>query len=255
MYQKIFKILLIGSLILIAGCVRLPTFAPSVPALEGSEAKQICAELVGQSRQPEALRALVNATLTHNDESVSFRYAIASQGLDRIRIDVLPIEGAFTLAILVVNDGKATLLETQNREAFVGSDPATLLERLLGLEGISTKEVRALLTAKLPPLECSTVRVYPVSADRVILVEEKGQAAWTVSRSSGVLSKLQVVDQDAERILLEAELSEVPRSIALHIYSPARALGALAVEKLSEPPTIPDSIFEVSIPRSYSVNE
>jgi hypothetical protein len=246
---------LLALLLLVAGCTVTPAFSPPSPQLSESEASSICSSLVQRTIQPESLRALVNATIKHNDESISFRYAIASRGVDRLRIDVLPLEGAITLAIFVVNEGRATLLDTQSREAVVGNDAAALLEQLLGLEGISAREVLSLLTAKLPRLQCSGVRVHPISDEKIVLVEKEARIAWSVDRLTGVVSRLQILNDEGESILLDATLSEMPKAVALQLYSPARAEGSLSVERLTENPVIPDSIFEVTIPSSYSIRD
>jgi len=201
------------------------------------------------------MRALIGATLKHGDDALSFRYALASVGSEKMRIDVLPLEGAMTLGLLVIRDGNATLLDTQRREATVESDPDALLEELIGLRGLTTQNVVGLVSARMPTLRCESVAVYPTPNDQLIVVEKNSHSAWYVDARTRRVSRLQVLDEDDAEVLLEALISPRLDAIDLKVYSPLSAEGELTIERLVEDPVISDSVFNVSVPASYTVRD
>jgi hypothetical protein len=79
----------------------------------GVEGANVCQDLVKRSRAVNSLSALVEATVSRSGESASLRYAVLSRNPDRLRIDMLPTEGALTLGILTAREGRAVLLDAQ----------------------------------------------------------------------------------------------------------------------------------------------
>jgi hypothetical protein len=202
-----------------------------------------------------SLRSLVEATLHPSlSESVSFRYAIASKEPDRLRIDVLPLEGAYTLGMIVVRPEGATVVDTNERTFSEASDADDLLQRFLGLQGVTPAVVKALLTRELPPLDCDDVAAYGPVDGAYTLVDSRHHVAWSIQDGSSRIQAVELLDFSNEKVEAQAALqgnADGAPEINFSIYVPTRAKAQMIVRKLSLQKEIPDALFDVAIPSGY----
>jgi len=238
----------------LSGCVRAPLFVPGA-ALTLADSAKLCSSLNAGRQMVRSFRALADATVASSDnESASFRYAIAGKSGDRLRIDVLPQEGAFTLAMITVRGEQALFLDTQARRAIEGCSVAQVLERLLGLEGMTPAAVEALVVGQAPPLECSRVTAYHPREERVLFVDSSESIAWEINEATGTLASVSFLDSQRTKVTADAHRSiavDGQTIITVNVHKPAQAIANMSIVKFSKNSDINESLFEVAIPAGY----
>jgi hypothetical protein len=243
-------VLLIG---LLTGCASAPPFNPGArldPIREG----ELCRSASAARGSVASFRSLINAEVVGPDkEMISFRYAIIGKGNDRLRVDVLPNEGAFTLALVTVNEGRALVIDTQSKKAIEGCSPGQVLERTLGLEGITPEVVKALVVGEIPALICERVTTHQIDSGKVLFVDKSARVAWEVSEETGELLAARLLDSSGEKVVATADrriVGDLPE-IVFQIYKPARASAELRVVRLTKNREIADDLFDVPVPAGY----
>ncbi len=247
-------VLLVPALFM-SGCFA-PRFKPPGDSIPAVDASRVCSEAQSHHAPVASMRALVDATVSRSDESVSFRYVIVGRGKDRFRIDMLPLEGAFTLGILVVRDGQTLLLDAQEKTFSKASKEAELLETFLGLEGITREVIVGLVTGVLPSIDCSSMRAYRGRDGTLSMVDRSSQVVWHVNPHTFAVNGLEILDRDGRRVQVSGERTAAPRTglsaVYLSIFKPLEARVEMLVTKLSIDPPLADSLFAVAVPPSYT---
>lgn len=246
---------LITLAMLTSGCFA-PRFKAPGEALGGPEAIKVCSALGMEQTPVPSLRALVEASVSSSDEAASFRYVILSHGSERFRIDMLPLEGAFTLGMLLVRDGKTVLLDAQEETYSVASNEEDLLQRFLGLEGVTREVILGLVTGVLPTLDCSSIRVYRDQTGTIFIKPASSPVVWEVVPASFSVRGLRILNQDGSRIQIQADRiqgvgAELPK-IQLTVFKPLEAQIEMVIKKLSIGASLSESLFVVPIPPGYS---
>jgi hypothetical protein len=181
---------------------------------------------------------------------------VLSKEPSSFRVDVLPINGAITLGLLVAHDGKAVWLDAQEKTYAESSDERALISDYLGLNGVSRTVAVALLTGTIPALSCSAVRLYQLPDGDRLFVDDSNKVAWRVKGSSNQLVSFQVLDESGEGVVIEGTVSEQPAGsasgVTLEVFSPARARVDLSLARVVYNPPLSNRLFEVRPPRDYS---
>jgi hypothetical protein len=236
----------------VAGCATMPPFKPSGRPVSDSN---LCGRVLTNRANVTSLRSLVEATLRPSySESVSFRYAIASKEPEQLRIDVLPLEGAYTLGMIVVRPEGATVIDTHEQTYSQAADADELLERFLGLRGVTPAVVKALLTREVPLLQCADVTAYGSPDGAITLVDARHHVAWILEGDSKRIHAVELLDSLNEKIEARAEIlgrAETTPEIHFSIYAPTQATAQMVVRKLTLQKEIPDTLFDVAIPSGY----
>jgi len=223
--------------------------------LDPTNGEEVCRSL-NQARAPIAsFRALLDTTVVGPDgEAVSFRYAAIGKGQDRMRIDVLPREGAYTLALVTINRDQALIIDTQAKKVIEGCSPSQILEKTLGIPGISPTTVGALIVGELPSLDCKSVGTYQAKPETLLLVDREGRVAWEVARSSQELAGARLLTDSGEEIVAQVDRVRIGEQISLSfkIYKPLKASAELQMVKFSINRDLADELFTVSAPAGYS---
>jgi hypothetical protein len=171
-------------------------------------------------------------------------------------VDVLPVNGALTLGLLVAHQGKAVWLDAQEKTYTESKDEGALVAEYLGLKGVSRKTAVALLTGTLPALSCSSVRLYQLPDGDRLFVDDKARAAWRVKGNSSSPVSLQVLDESGDGVVMEATFAAgqdgSESGVTLEVFSPARARVDLALARVVYDPPLGDQLFEVRPPRDYT---
>lgn len=238
----------------LSGCFGVPRFAPDTEPLSVLDSRARCEEVM-QRRQPaSSMRALVNAELTRGDESGQFRYAIVSRDSTSVRVDLLPPEGAVTLAILVIHDGVTTLVNAQERTFSAGNDESELVERFFGISGVTKEIVLGLLSGVIPELFCDEVTVYDSGENSYILVENGKHIAWNVNRS-GIVRSVDILNSQNTSVRMRAKLtalsSEGLPTISLDLYEPYKLSGSMVATTLTLNQPVQERLFDVPVPSDY----
>lgn len=237
------------------GCARLPTFHPVGESVVKDEADATCRSLVARQESIRSARALVNATVRAGGDVASLRYAIVAKEPGRMRIDLLPPEGAYTLGLLVVTRNGATLIDTTNKTFAEDSDAERLTREFVGLPGLTPEVVLALVTGRLPPLSCSSTEVFRGVDGTVMVRDSESRIVWEIGPESNSIKSAHILDQSRERIAALAHIRADDsgfRTVDFSVYSPTTASAEMLVRKLTINKDIPDELFSVAVPSGYS---
>jgi hypothetical protein len=208
-----------------------------------------------QRRQPaSSMKALVDAEFSRKDEGARFRYALVSRAESSLRVDMLPPEGAVTIAILVVHDGVSTLINSQEKTYTAGFDEQQMVQKFFGLNGVSKSIVIGLLSGVVPELFCQDVVAYEEDEDSVVLLDTASHTAWHVT-PKGLVRKVEILDEHNRAVRLQAKVKEMSSeglpSIAVALYAPYEVQGILRVAKLTLNQPIKPALFDVEVPSDY----
>ena len=199
---------------------------------------------------------LADATISSDSERASFRYVILSREPSSFRVDVLPVNGAFTLGLLVAHEGKAVWLNAQEKTFSEDKDEKKLVAEYLGLRGISRATAVALMTGIVPKLSCPDVRVYQVAGGDRLFVDDTSHIAWRTKGTSAEVVSVQVLDDSGSAVEVEGMITSPPggasRTVTLDVFSPGRASVEMSLVKVVYNPKLSDELFEVRPPRGYS---
>lgn len=250
--NRTFQLMLCASVL---GCARLPTFHPVGESVMENDARAICRSLVARRQPIRSARALVHATIRAGGDVASIRYAIVAKEPGRIRIDLLPLEGAYTLGLLVVTRDEATLIDATNQTFARESDAERLTEEFVGLPGLTPEVVLALVTGQLPPLSCQSAEVYRGSDGTIMVRDGESRIVWEVLSGSNTIKSAHILNQSRQRVEALARIqmgdSGFP-SVDFSVFSPATASAEMLVRKLTINKDIPDDLFNVAVPSGYS---
>ena len=207
--------------VLVSGCFRLPTFAPQGQVLSQAESTELCEALPTLTREgPYAFRALLDTTLVTTDrESFSFRYAVASKQPERLRVDLLPAEGAYTLGLLVVSNAGSLVIDSQAKTFASGCDVNAVSERFFALQGVTPDLIQALVTGRISGVRCESVQAYRLGDGHLLLVDAVTQRAWDVDERSGRVGEVTLLDTSLARIQAQAVRSYAPQKEAIFVLS------------------------------------
>lgn len=250
--HKTFQLILCVSVL---GCARLPSFHPIGEAAIESDAQAVCRSLVARRESVRSARALVNATVRAGSDVASLRYAIVAKEPGRMRIDLLPPEGAYTLGLLVVNRDGATLIDTTNKTFAQESDAELLTRDFVGLPGLTPDVVVALVTGRIPPLSCRSAVVFKGSDGAVMVRDRESRIVWEVAPGSNTIKSAHILNQSGERVeaLVHVRMGDAGfPTVDFSVFSPATASAEMIVRKLTINKEIPDELFSVAVPSGYA---
>lgn len=239
---------------MVAGCFR-PSFQPGGVPFAATAARGACEDLNAKRIPIKSIRVLADATVSSESERASFRYVVLSKDPDSFRVDVLPVNGAFTLGILVAHGDKALWLDAQEKTYAEDNDERRLMTEYLGLRGVSRETAVAMVTGVLPTLPCSHVRLFQLHGGDRLFVDDESHVAWRVRGDSTELAALQVLDQSGHGVEVEGTYARTqPGSlggVTLAIFAPARAKVEMTLTRVVKNPELNDQLFEVRPPRDY----
>jgi hypothetical protein len=199
---------------------------------------------------------LADATISHGSENISFRYVVLSKEPSKFRIDVLPLQGAFTLGLLVAREDGAVWMNPQENTFVRASDERSLVGEYLGLPGVSRGTAVALMTGVLPPSVCHDVRLFEMENKDLLFVDDTYHTAWRVEGRTPKVRELQILDSDGTSVDVRARYGAFegarPAVIDLDVFSPATAEVSLAIKKSVINPQLNEQLFSVEPPAGYT---
>lgn len=246
---------------ILAGCISAPRFVVG-PQLAQPDARKLCSLISSNRQGSSSFRALLNTELHGvDDDQFSFRYAVVSRGEDALRIDILPDQGAYTLAIITVLGDRAIVVDPERRTVIEGCTTERALERFLGFSGVTQQIVRGLITGLPPSFNCDAAGLYSVAGNagdrRVILLERGGATAWEIDRELGSVVGVQLLDgADGEYLRGIAKRSVIEpagkKGVVFKLYDPVRLQVDMIIKKLVLNAVVGDEVFKVETPEGWS---
>lgn len=237
----------------LSGCVSAPKLITG-ELLAPVESETLCSSLNAVRDRSASFRALLDTTVTSPmADPVSFRYAIVGKDPEMLRIDVLPPEGAYTLALITVRGSQAQFLDSQSKRVTQGCSVNQVLDKFLGLRGMTPTAIEAIVVGQVPRLECARVVVNRLGDNRYLFIDISEQIAWEIDASTGELFKAHFLDSNGVALtaLASRELRGADSFIVVSVYDPVKAIAEMRIARLTRNPEVADSTFSVAVPSEY----
>ncbi len=233
--------------------------------IAASDKEALLSSLTKRTQEIRSLRLLTDVQVTHDDERVDLRYVFLFEQPDRLRIEVLPRIGAYTLSLLVARAGETLYLDQNEKRAYRGLSDGSLVFKFLKV-ALRESDLMALLVGRVP------ARYLSPGLEHFSSVRE------TVDGGSYILSSLQgeiTFLLDSKTLLLkEVYLLGLSGEVVAHVrygdeneQGGAKIPGAFSIElfkydvlmnfkasnfKLNQ--NIPEKLFEATVPGDYYVS-
>jgi len=244
------------SVLILSACSPLPRLIFPKNIVPVANQTERCLQLLANYKNVNSFRGLIRSELYVDDSRISLRYITAFKSPDKFRFELLPEIGAFTLALIVSQGGMTTAMDVHSKEVIkTHTNGDELLQKAVGLQGISIDIVRALLTGAAPVNDCSATTIDKLTDSLEWIRTPSSTAIWEVESVSGKISRFYVLDEDRERILYEGLRSLDGDNVELKTYDPVRARVYLKFENVSINAPVKDSLFQVFIPDDYSIEQ
>ncbi len=257
----------------LTGCVRPPKLITG-DALAPAESESLCRRFSGTlskplsrfmggslasiSGQTTSFRTLLEATVNSSrGEQLSFRYAIVGKDPEMLRIDVLPGEGAYTLALITVRGGDAVFIDPQAKRVTYGCSVKQVLEKLLGLRGMTPAAIKAIVVGSAPPMECSRVVANRLAQQRFLFVDSNDQVAWELDAETGELYRIHFLSSSGESVTAVAarQTRGSDSFVVVSVYDPIEATAEMRIARFTKNPEVADATFSVVAPSGYEREE
>lgn len=225
---------LAGTLAFMAGCYRagyVGPFKPSGAALAPGAAAAI---LGPASSQLASFRALYRARIDSGNRTSTLRYGLAFKYPNRLKLDVLPLNGAYALASLV-DDGRGVIYREGGKRTEEFSDSREAILKYFGLP-LSSTEAAAILSRKIPGLSSGFV-CYSASGSVCV---DSAAAKVAFFNEEGELTSFELRNKELTRIFLKASY----QGQDLDIWLPKESVRVELIQiQRKADDAIPDSLF------------
>ncbi|MCO6430739.1 MAG: DUF4292 domain-containing protein [Deltaproteobacteria bacterium] len=232
----------------------------------GSEKRALTAALQQRASEMHSFRTLASVELRHGQESERFREVFVFERPAKLRVEILPLQAFYALALITARGGEVTILDMQERQAHRSPFTPAAIRRAIGVPA-TYDEIFGYLTARLP-LEIfvdeatfeEQAEVRRAGANYVVSVLN-GSLVAEIDPQNHLVRKLQLRDRFNEQLSLTAEygalreVDGVPMygDISLSLFDPQvdilLKLNAIAINR-----EISDQLFEAEIPADFPVS-
>lgn len=225
---------------------------PSVRSVAIARARLLYQEL-------SSLRLLTKTRVLEQESSSVIRQAFVLDHTPRTRIDILPLQGAFTLGVLVVKPGEALYLDPGRKIAVTADDAGDLLEEAFSIP-VDQADILPLLSGRLPPsvLDDIALEVRVLDDGDLLFIRKTGDERWRVDPSSGALRAVELRGGWRGRVALDAHYGELapeqgimlPHTITLNLPRIARRYE-LSLQRAVPNAPIDEQLFAIAIPGDF----
>lgn len=240
------------------GCARSPLLPAGIP-VAGETRHEILTSLASRGSAVTSFRALARTRIDARGERHLFRQIFAFERPDRVRVEALPLSGAWSLSLFVARGGKAVFLDPGAKTARTGPVSLEFVEQALGLP-LSTGELMALLVGA-PTLAGSGAERAEVQegADGALLVRLSPTFIWELEGGSLRPRRVFLVDpwRERPRAILEFEQYTTVAGLDLPAAVRVELPGQGAVVKLTFSSftinrPLPGDLFRAEIPAEFT---
>jgi|GEM_PF-2634984 len=213
-------------------------------------------KLAQRNAQIVSLKALYRAEVSYGSTRDLFRYAVTLDRPERIRVEILPINMAYSLLVLTAGANSIRVVDFSNDRVVQGTDVRAIMRSELRLP-LLPRELMALLLGGVP-FELSDQRATwyrnpeTQHGDALFLISPDRSFRMQIDPLTAQPIRTQIVDLEDERVLLEViytgfqsaeegyglpELMEVTvpeESIAMRLKLRSAAVNGIVKESVFE---------------------
>ncbi len=240
--------------LLFVGCVP-PTIKP-IP-IAGTLESSVSAlhEAQAWSESVRSLRLLGRLVVVDSkDGRFTIRLAVVYRAPAMMRVELLPLNSTVSLGLLVSDGDSATYVDFQGQRAVQGSLDTLLSYSLLDVSA-NEPELLSLLSGRIfkGALPSTGVRVYHDEKGGTYQFVS-GRGTWVIDERTGYLQKAQLTGEDGGDVQLDVRFVEdaTGRKALMGIAGRKESLE-FSLDKMKVDTEIPDSLFRINIPDSFTV--
>lgn len=256
------RLLILTTVILFVGCVRVSVPTVSNLASSPEHAKLISSSLAESINTASTIRGLWNVRVDYQQSSDRFRQTLVYQAPESLRIDLLAEQTATTLALLTSRPGSTTLLNPQEHSAELSNSPEILIQKLTRIPA-SVEDIVALMLGAATRSGSESDQLYcGVPVGFCALVRGDFNWYWLVDDATGRVAHVERRQPGSRRLIFSADYDAyekiggiwVPGIIRLSL--PRDGVDVTLVRNNFVVNTkVSEKLFEVKIPESYQRRE
>lgn len=236
--------------------------------LPAADNAQILADLSSSDQEIETLRGLTRTTIRHEDGRERLRHVIVFEKPDKLRVEALPLNSAFTLNLVAARDGKVVVLDPGSKRALTGSAGSGLIKDTIGIP-VDESELMSYMSGRIPSAVIArdagqqSVRVYRNDQQNTTaVVVGNYRHFWLYNNDTLDLQTVQIRNPFRDRLLLEIcyelyfEVNGVRVPNKIEVWLPEEDVRfTLAFSAISVNKEFPHKLYSVRIPSDYRVYE
>lgn len=198
-------------LLSLGACAPRTAWKPLPIVSSAVEAELVLQKLARNSADLRHAKILYNARIKHGDEVTSLRYALIFEKPQRLRVEVLPLNGFYSLGLFAVSEAGSVMLEPSEKVATLSNNPQALLARYFYLP-LSPSALIHLIAGALSP-EALAAGLEVRQSDQGDLVEVRRVDGREVYRFSPELElqSCQFFSPHDDQLVVEANFSDYAR--------------------------------------------
>lgn len=150
-----------------------------IPLSEG-ERDSLFESLALKTREVHTLQLLFSGISERERERTTMRYAFLHSSPAQSRLEVFPVNGAYSLALFATDGERSTFLDVTEKRAIIGSEHEELLRRELSLP-IPQDAIPMLLVARIPEQILTQLR----SSPETLCLRDSGTRSYTLRSAQG----------------------------------------------------------------------
>jgi outer membrane lipoprotein-sorting protein len=271
MKMKTARALLIVCAITLSGCFnRLAIEKPRISGHEvpADQESQIFDRLRAASGDVQSFRAVSETRITYKEESTRLRHAFLFKKPSQLRLETFPTNANYSLNLLIANPGKVTLVEPSEHMATIASSGANLIRKSFYIPA-DEKDLISFLCGRIS--EGMLQATLDDEKHRMLVNEESSTITlikgdfdyyWELDAETLLLKRALLRNRITDRFELaityeayaDIEGGKVPEIIKLEMPTESLvATFALRSQKMNL--ELPDSLFQVRIPGTYTVRQ
>ena len=258
-----FRLLLLFVVLTLSGCWA-SVYPPPVFGgieFEGSLRQAYLEELHGRTLLAQSFKALYRVKVTSSQGSFSQRYVVLLKRPEQVKLDVLPVNGAYTIASFSIEDGVSTFVSPPERYALITKDFSNVIDNTLGFP-LHPQELIGIFLGSVESVKSkefiSQAKFYKDSDYSWLVFSDLEY--WMFDGKSKDLAFGHVRDPSNWNVKYEVQYNDyidqagarVPKSILIKIPEE----GSMIEARLTSAGVnleIPDEKFEIQIPEIFNV--
>jgi outer membrane lipoprotein-sorting protein len=255
------KLFFVFLLLFAAACAGSKIAPPALAGKEisSTESQRLFHSLKKRSQEIETFRSIARASLEYGKERGRLRYAFVFAYPDRLRIEALPVNGLYTLNLLVARKDQAVFVDPAEKRAFVSSKAEHLLEKGFRLD-VTKQELMSLLLGRIDSqiLNGDGLRVVVDPAGNYVVGLESAGWFWHVDPRSLCVRRAESWQKHQQRLIVvygpctgENDF-KIPQSLVLLLPQDDVTMS-FEQQHMAVNQKLPDELFKAAIPGDYQI--
>lgn len=191
--------------ILLVSCTFFSSPLANLKQMDGGARDALQSRLLENAAQLEFYKALYR--VQPSPPEPAFRYAVVFEQPQRLRVEILPNQGFYSLGLFVAEQQNALFIDPSEKKVAISNNPRKLLRRYFALP-FAPEEIALILTGRVPMdvLSNSKTGWYDSRKDTAVIRSADETQYFEVRLADGLLHTLQIRDSIIGKVRLSMEI-------------------------------------------------